>query len=90
MRFSLVFDDDRTILAASVDGEEIDKPMPGPGVSKGSFDISDDVPDVELNHTVERMLVDLDARELKQSSDQRDADDSEFEQTGPHRITTLS
>jgi hypothetical protein len=77
MRFSLVFDDDGTILAASVDGAEIDKPKPGPGVSKVYFDISSDEPDVELNHTVERMLVDLDARELKQSTDRRDADDSE-------------
>jgi hypothetical protein len=78
MRFSLVFDDDGTIIAASVDNAEIDKPKPGPGVSKGYFDISNDEPDVELNHTVERMLVDLDASELKQSTDRRDADDSEF------------
>lgn len=68
MRFSIVFDDNGAILDASVDGGEKDKPMLG----------TDDLHDVELNHTVERMLINLDARMLKQSPDPGEADDSEF------------
>jgi hypothetical protein len=37
------------------------------------------LPDVELNHTVERMLIDLDAKKLEQSPDRGEADDSEIE-----------
>jgi hypothetical protein len=79
MRFSIVFDDNGTILDASVDGEQKDTQMPGTGVSKGYVDISDDLPDVELNHTVERMLIELDAKKLEQSPDRGEADDSEIE-----------
>jgi hypothetical protein len=68
MRFSIVFDDNGAILDASVDGEEKDKPRPG----------TEDLRDIELNHTVERMRIDLDARKLKQSPDPGEADDSEF------------
>lgn len=79
MRFSIVIDDNGTILAASVEGEEIDKPMPGPGVSRGYFGISDDLPDAQLNQTVERLLLDLDTRRLTQSPARGEADDIEFE-----------
>jgi hypothetical protein len=79
MRFSIVFDDNGTILAASVDGEETDKPMRGSGVSRGYLDISDDSPDPQLNQTVERMLVDLDATNLTQRPARGEADDIEFE-----------
>jgi hypothetical protein len=79
MRFSIVFDDNGTVLAASVGGEEMDNPVPGTGISRGYFDVSDDLHDVELNHTVERMLVDLDARKLKQSPGEGEADDRESE-----------
>ena len=37
MRFSIVVDEDETILAASERGEEIDKPRRGAGVSRRSF-----------------------------------------------------
>jgi hypothetical protein len=79
MRFSIVFDDNGTILSASVDDGKTDKPMPGPGMTRGYFDLSDDLPDVELNHTVERMLADLDAEKLKPSPSRWEANDSEFE-----------
>ena len=78
MRFSIVFDDNGTILAAAVDDDEKDKLMPDAGVSKGYLDVSDDLPDVELNHIVKRMLIDMDARKLKQSPARGEADDSEF------------
>ena len=74
MRFSIVFDDNGTVLAASEGGEEIDKPRPGAGVS--SFDISDDLPEAELHQTVERLLVDLDASELRQSPARGEADET--------------
>ncbi|HET9301805.1 MAG TPA: hypothetical protein VFO20_03425 [Propionibacteriaceae bacterium] len=59
MRFSIVFDDNGAILAASVDGEETDRPK------------------TQLNQIVERTLVDLDARQLEQSPDPKEADDCE-------------
>ena len=42
MRFSIVFDDDATILAASIDGDDADNSILRPGVSSGYFNISDD------------------------------------------------
>ena len=76
MRFSIVFDDNGTSLAASESDEEIDKSRPGPGVSRGYFEISDDLPEAELHQTVERLLVDLDASELTQSPARGEADDT--------------
>jgi hypothetical protein len=67
MRISIVFDDNGTILAASVAGEDANKPASGPGVSSGYFDLPDDMPDAELRQAVERVLIDLDASELTQS-----------------------
>jgi hypothetical protein len=78
MRFSIVFDENGTILGASVNGEEIDQPTPA-GISRGYFDISDDLPDAQLNQTVEHMLGDLDARKLTQSPAREGADDIEFD-----------
>ncbi|HEY6682452.1 MAG TPA: hypothetical protein VI030_05745 [Propionibacteriaceae bacterium] len=78
MRFSIVFDDNGTILGASEGGEEVDKPMPDPGVSSGYVEISDDLPDAELHQTVERVLVDLDASELTHSPARGEADDTKF------------
>ena len=78
MRLSIVFDDNGTFLAASEDGEEVDKPAPGPGVSRDYVDISDDLPDAERHQTVERLLVDLDASELRQSPARGEANDTEF------------
>jgi hypothetical protein len=76
MRLSIVFDDNGTILAVSEGGEEIDKPMPSLGVSRGYFEISDDLPEAELHQTVERLLVDLDASELTQSPAGGEADET--------------
>jgi len=61
---SIVFDDNGTILAACVGGEEARKPVSGPGVSSGYFDLPDDMPDAELQQAVERVLIDLDTRRL--------------------------
>jgi hypothetical protein len=74
MRFSIVFDDNGTILAASVGDEEANNAVRSPGVSSGCFDISDDLPDAELHQTVERLLIETDARELKQRRSQEEAD----------------
>jgi hypothetical protein len=78
MRFSIVFDDNGTILAASEGGEEADKPVPGPGVSRGYFEISDDLPEAELHQNVERLLIDLDASKLMQSPARGEADDTKL------------
>jgi hypothetical protein len=48
MRFSIVFDDDDTILAASVDGDDADDSILRPCVSSGYFNISDDSLDAEV------------------------------------------
>ena len=77
MRFSIVFDENGTVLDASVDREEIDKPMPRPGVSRRYLDISDDVPEAQLNQIVERMLADQDAGKPGQAPGRGEADDSE-------------
>jgi hypothetical protein len=77
MRFSIVFDDNGTILAASADGEEADQPVLVRGVSSGYFDISDDVPDAELPETVERLLIDMDAKKFAQVPARKEADDAQ-------------
>jgi hypothetical protein len=46
MRFSIVVDEDETILTASERDEEIDKPRRGAGVSMGSFEVPADLPEV--------------------------------------------
>jgi hypothetical protein len=75
MRFSIVFDDNGTVLAASVGSEEAAKPTPGPGVNRGYFDITDDLSDTELHETVERLLIDMDAKKLTQSPRRKEAED---------------
>jgi hypothetical protein len=77
MRFSIVFDENGTILNASLDGEEKDNSIADPSIGRGYFEISDDLPDAELNKTVERLLIDLDARKLEQSPARGEAHDSE-------------
>jgi hypothetical protein len=77
MRFSIVFDDNGTILAASVDGEGADTAILGPGVSSGCFDISGDLPDAELQETVERLLIDMDVTKFAQVSARKEADDAQ-------------
>jgi hypothetical protein len=77
MRFSIVFDDNGTVLAASGAGEETQKLTLGPGVSTGHIDISDEVPDAELPQTVERVFVDMDPRKLKRVPAGKEADDGE-------------
>jgi hypothetical protein len=74
MRLSIVFDDNGTVLAASTAGEEAQKPTPGPGVSTGYFDISDEVPDTELPQTVEGLLIDIDPTKLKRVPAGKEAD----------------
>ena len=62
MRLSIVFDDNGTITAASAGDEEADLPVPGPGKNIGYLDIPDDTRDAELHQTVERVLIDMDAK----------------------------
>jgi|SoiMethySBSTD1v2_1073268.scaffolds.fasta_scaffold215497_2 hypothetical protein len=75
MRFSIVFDDNGTILAASLCNEEAAKPTPGPGTNRGEFDILDDLSDTQLHETVERLLVDMDAMKLTPSPHRKEAED---------------
>jgi hypothetical protein len=78
MRFSIVFDDNGTTLAASEGGEEADVPLRGPGENIRYFDIPDDTGDAELHQTVERVLTDMDASALAHLPTRREAED------GPH------
>jgi hypothetical protein len=57
VRFSIVFDDNGTVLATSATSEEAQKPTPGPGISTGYLDISD-----------ERLLIDMDPSKLKRGA----------------------
>jgi hypothetical protein len=76
MRFSIVLDDNGTILAASVGGKEANNVIRRTSVSSGYFDISDEVPDAEPSQVVEQVLGDMDARKLKQLSAREEADDA--------------
>jgi hypothetical protein len=79
MRFSIVFDDNGTLLAASEGGEEATNTVRGPGVSSACFDISDDLPDAELPQTVERLLIGMDASKLGQlPARKEEADDAQL------------
>jgi hypothetical protein len=73
MRFSIVFDDNGTILGASVGDEEADRPTLGAGVNSGYFDISDGLPDDELQQAEESALIDLDVK--KHTAARKEADD---------------
>jgi hypothetical protein len=53
MRLSIVFDDNGTILGASVGDDEADRPTLDPGVNSRYLDISDGLPDDELQQAVE-------------------------------------
>jgi hypothetical protein len=75
MRFSIVFDDNGTILAASQGNEDPTKPPPRRDVNGGHFDISDDLSDTQLHETVERLLVDMDAKKLAPSPHRKEAED---------------
>ncbi len=77
MRFSIAFDENGTILAASIGGDDASEPVPPPGVSRGYVDISDDLPDAELPRTVEHLLIDMDASKLTQFPVQREADEEQ-------------
>lgn len=75
MRLSIVFDDNGTILAASQGNADRIKPPPGPGVNTGYFDISDDLSDTQLHETVERLLIEIDAKKLTPSPHRKEAED---------------
>jgi hypothetical protein len=72
MRFSIVYDDNGTILSASEGGDVTDRPAPGPGENVADFDIPDDLPGAGVQETVERLLVDIDARKLAQRTAQKE------------------
>jgi hypothetical protein len=77
MRFSIVFDDDGTTLAATEGDEKADVPE-RPGENIRYFDIPDDIGDAELRQTVERVLTDMDASALTHLPARTEAED------GPH------
>ena len=78
MRFSIVFDDNGTTLAATEGDQEADVPVPGPGENIRQFDIPNDIGDAELRQTVERVLTDMDASAPTDLPARRGAED------GPH------
>jgi hypothetical protein len=73
MRLSIVFDDNGTILGASVGDDEADRPTLDPGVNSRYLDISDGLPDDELQQAVESALIDLDVK--KHTAARKEADD---------------
>ena len=77
MRFSIVFDDDNTILAASIDGDEPDKSILGSGVGSDCRDISDDVLAADLQETVARPPIDLVAKKSAQVHARKEAHDGQ-------------
>jgi hypothetical protein len=77
MRFSIVFDDNGTTLAASEGDEKADGPE-RPGENIRYFDIPDDLSDGELRQTVERVLTDMDPSARPIHGLEREAED------GPH------
>ena len=64
MRFSIVYDDNGTILSASEGDDITGRPVPRPGENVADLDIPDDLPDAGLHEAVERLLVDVDPRKL--------------------------
>jgi hypothetical protein len=64
MRFSIVYDDNSTILSASEADDVTDRPVLGPGENVEDFDVPDDLPGAGLHEAVERVLVDMDATKL--------------------------
>jgi hypothetical protein len=73
MRFSIVFDDNGTILAASACVAEANEPAAGPGVNSSYIDIPDDLPDSELQQAAECALIDLDVKKCTVA--RKEADD---------------
>jgi hypothetical protein len=72
MRFSIVYDDNGTILSASEGGDVTDRPAPGPGENVGAFDIPDDLSGARLQEAVKRVLVEMDATKLAQPTAQKE------------------
>jgi hypothetical protein len=66
MRFSIVFDDNGTILAASLACEGDIEPLSGPGENAAEVELPDDMAEAELKDSVERLFLNMDARKLAQ------------------------
>jgi hypothetical protein len=72
MRFSIVYDDNGTVLSASDGGDVTERLTPGPGENVADFDVPDDLPGTGLQEAVERLLVDMDATKLAQRTAQKE------------------
>jgi hypothetical protein len=64
MRFSIVCDDNGTILAASQGEDEAETPVGHPGENTADFGVPDHLAEDELHEAVERLFLDLDAKRL--------------------------
>ena len=64
MRFSIVYDDNGTILAASEGENEVYRPASRPGENTADFGVPDHLADDELHEAVERLFLDLDGKRL--------------------------
>jgi hypothetical protein len=68
MELSVVYDDEGTILAAAISGEDGDEPLPQPGESSGVYEVPDELSGGELHEVVQRLKIDVEARKLTQRS----------------------
>ena len=62
MRFSIVYDDNGTIFAASLPGDDAIKAVTGPGANTTQVDLPDDVAEAELSEFVERALLSMEPK----------------------------
>lgn len=72
MRFSIVGDDNGTILSASEGGDVTDRPAPGPGENVGAFDIPDDLSGARLQEAGEACARRFGATKLAQPTAQKE------------------
>jgi hypothetical protein len=72
MRFSIVYDDNGTILSASEGDDVTDRPSPGLGENVADFDVPDDLHGVGLREAVESVLAAMDATNLAQRTAQKE------------------
>ena len=64
MRFSIVFDDNGTILAASEGEDEAEMPASRPGENTAGFGVPAQLADDELHEAVEGIFLNLDTKRL--------------------------
>lgn len=64
MKLSVVYDNEGTILAAAISGDDGDEPLPQPGESSGVYEVPDELSGGELHEVAQRLKIDAQARKL--------------------------